>query len=433
MTVLRKIWWVGHKVLIFIGIAAMIGVGVYIGRPPEKTGNQPDFIGSEQQQKKRLAVFLDGTWNSIGTNTNVWRMRALCASKGSDGTPQLIYYGLGVNGFIGGAFGQGLDENIRSAYEWLVENYNAGDEIFIFGFSRGAYTARALAGLIAIDGILKAGSPIGVTELFDRYRRVDEQTIWTLRDMEVAHSEKIDDQERLLLKYSQLAYVNFVGVWDTVGSIGIEAGDFTGISSSKFDYLQTGLRLPILSAYHALAIDEHRKKFVPTIWDVHRTDPTDIIRPPRRALTSVEQRWFAGAHANVGGGYPTDLLPQASLLWLMKKAESHGLTFRSEVQLDGDLLRSPVVDSYGPFLLGIYKIFEGAYYRPIGQPPQVRDDGAHINVNETIDVSVFDRWRKDPSYRPKNLVEWSQRKNVDPAGLQTSVRADDPNVQVADQ
>lgn len=110
MTVLRKIWWVGHKVLILIGIAAMIGVGVYIGRPPEKTGNQPDFIGSEQQQKKRLAVFLDGTWNSIGTNTNVWRMRALCASKGSDGTPQLIYYGLGVNGFIGGAFGQGLDE-----------------------------------------------------------------------------------------------------------------------------------------------------------------------------------------------------------------------------------------------------------------------------------------------------------------------------------
>ncbi|MCK1289386.1 DUF2235 domain-containing protein, partial [Bradyrhizobium sp. 30] len=193
--------------------------------------------------------FLDGTWNSIETNTNVWRMRALCASKGRDNKPQLIYYGLGVNGFIGGAFGQGLDENIRSAYEWLVENYNDGDEIFIFGFSRGAYTARALAGLIAIDGILKAGSPIGVSELFDRYRRGDgEETIWTLKDMEAAHSEKITDQERLLLRYSQLAYVNVVGVWDTVGSIGIEAGDFTGVSSSKFDYLQTGLRLPILNA-----------------------------------------------------------------------------------------------------------------------------------------------------------------------------------------
>src|SRR5947209_12323697 len=103
MSVLRTIWWVGHKLLIFIGIAAMIGVGGYIGRPPEKTGSQPDFVGSEQQQK-RLAVFLDGTWNSIETNTNVWRMRALCASKGSDGKPQLIYYGIGVNGFIGGAF-----------------------------------------------------------------------------------------------------------------------------------------------------------------------------------------------------------------------------------------------------------------------------------------------------------------------------------------
>ena len=433
MAIWRKIGWVAHKLAIFVGIAAMIGVGVYIGRPPEKTGNQPDFTGAEQQ-KKRLAVFLDGTWNSIETNTNVWRMRALCASKGRDGKPQLIYYGLGVNGFIGGAFGQGIDENIRSAYEWLVENYNDGDEIFIFGFSRGAYTARALAGLIAIDGILKAGSPIGVSELFDRYKRGDgEETIWTLKDMEAAHSEKITDQERLLLKYSQLAYVTVVGVWDTVGSIGIEAGDFTGVSSSQFDYLQTGLRLPILNAYHALAIDEHRKKFSPTLWDVHRKDPTDIVRPPARALTSVEQRWFVGAHANVGGGYPTDLLPQPSLLWLMKKAEAHGLTFRTEVILDGNLLSYPVVDSYGSFLLGIYKLYEGVHYRTIGEAPQVRDDGAHINVNETIDVSVFDRWRKDSSYRPKNLVEWSQRKKVDPVSLQVSVRADDPSVQVPDQ
>ncbi len=86
----------------------------------------------------------------------VWRMRALCASKSKDGKPQLVYYGLGVNGFMGGVFGQGLDENIRLAYDWLIENYNDGDEIFIFGFSRGAYTARSLAGLIAMDGVLKA-------------------------------------------------------------------------------------------------------------------------------------------------------------------------------------------------------------------------------------------------------------------------------------
>ena len=100
-----------------------------------------------------------------------------------DGKPQLIYYSVGVNGFLGGAFGEDSIDNIRLAYEWLIENYRDGDEIFIFGFSRGAYTARALAGLIAIDGLLQQGSPIGVSELFDRYKRSDEKTIWELKEM----------------------------------------------------------------------------------------------------------------------------------------------------------------------------------------------------------------------------------------------------------
>lgn len=113
------------------------------------------------QESKRLAVFLDGTWNAVDDNTNVWRMKALCAPKSIDGKTQLVYYEIGVNGSLGGLFGKGLDENIRLAYEWLVENYTDGDEIFIFGFSRGAYTARSLAGLVTRLGILKPGSPIG--------------------------------------------------------------------------------------------------------------------------------------------------------------------------------------------------------------------------------------------------------------------------------
>ena len=159
--VLRWVERIAHSIGFLLGIVAIVWIGVVVGRPPEKSGNQQNFAGVEQQ-KKRLAVFLDGTWNSVNSNTNVWRMRALSATKSKDGRPQLVYYEVGVNGFLGGVFGQGLDENIRLAYEWLIENYNDGDEIFIFGFSRGAYTARSLAGLIAIDGILKAGSPIGV-------------------------------------------------------------------------------------------------------------------------------------------------------------------------------------------------------------------------------------------------------------------------------
>jgi uncharacterized protein (DUF2235 family) len=193
--VLRWVERIAHSIGFLLGIVAIVWIGVVVGRPPEKSGNQQNFAGVEQQ-KKRLAVFLDGTWNSVNSNTNVWRMRALSATKSKDGRPQLVYYEVGVNGFLGGVFGQGLDENIRLAYEWLIENYNDGDEIFIFGFSRGAYTARSLAGLIAIDGILKAGSPIGVAELFDRYKKGNEESIWTLKEIEASgDTSKLTEQE----------------------------------------------------------------------------------------------------------------------------------------------------------------------------------------------------------------------------------------------
>jgi uncharacterized protein (DUF2235 family) len=237
MNILRWIERIAHSLGLLLAIVAVAAISVMIGRPSEKSGSQPNFAGIEQQQK-RLALFLDGTWNSVDSNTNVWRMRALTAPKSRDGKPQLVYYELGVNGFLGGVFGQGLDENIRLAYEWLIENYNDGDEIFIFGFSRGAFTARSLAGFIAIDGILKAGSPVGVTELFNRYKKGNEESIWTLKEKEAAgETSGLTEQEKWLLKYSQAVNVKVVGVWDTVGSVGIEAGNIRGISRSQFDYL----------------------------------------------------------------------------------------------------------------------------------------------------------------------------------------------------
>lgn len=425
---LRLVERIAHS----IGVVLAIGVILWIWvRPAEKSGGQPSFAGAEQQQK-RLAIFLDGTWNSIDSNTNVWRMRALCAAKGKDGKPQLVYYEVGVNGFLGGVFGQGLDENIRLAYEWLIENYNDGDEIFIFGFSRGAFTARSLAGLVALEGILKAGSPIGLTQLFARYQKGNEESIWTLKDKETSgDTSKLTDEEKWLLKYSQPAKVKVVGVWDTVGSVGVAAGNIPHVSRSQFDYLQTGLFIPIQNGYHALAIDEHRSDFAPTLWTVRH--PKEGVGPPPRLLANVEQRWFVGAHANVGGGYQNDLLNQAPLRWLMQKAESHGLSFRSEVILDGDALKSPIIDSYHSFGEGLYAMVSSALYRAIGPEPDVRENGTHINVNETIDVSVFQRWRADPKYRPRNLVEWAQRRKIDPAQLQTSVLADDPRVAVPDQ
>lgn len=116
----------------------------------------------------------------------------------------------------------------------------------------------------------------------------------------------------------------------------------------------------------------------------------------------------------------------------MKKAESHGLSFRWQVELDGNALAAPIADSYGEFAYGIYKHISSPLHRIIGRDPEVRDDGTHINVNETIDATVFERWRADPTYRPTNLVEWANRKKVDPAGLHTAIRADDPSVEVPD-
>lgn len=149
-------------------------------------------------------------------------------------------------------------------------------------------------------------------------------------------------------------------------------------------------------------------------------------------MTSVEQRWFVGAHANVGGGYVDDLLAQIPLRWIMAKASTHGLTFRNDVEIDGDVLTATIADSYKGFGGGAYSKLYKRYFRPIGRDPEVREDGTHTNVNETIDKSVFDRWRALPAYRPPNLAEWAAQKKVDPAKLTNSVRADDPAVMAPD-
>jgi type VI secretion system (T6SS) phospholipase Tle1-like effector len=151
-----------------------------------------------------------------------------------------------------------------------------------------------------------------------------------------------------------------------------------------------------------------------------------------RPLSSVEQRWFVGAHADVGGGYASDLLPQVPLRWIMKKASLHGLAFRNDVDLDGDVLKAPVTDSYREFMYGIYHRFSAPHYRPIAEAPKVVEDGTESSVNETIDASVFARWNKGATYRPPNLADWEARYQVDIANLTTSVLANNPTVSAPD-
>ncbi len=380
--------------------------------------------------KKRLALYLDGTWNQVSDNTNIWRFRALFSPASADGWEQRAYYSTGLGTkfgerISGGMFGAGIDTAITSAYEWLMEHYAPGDEIFIFGFSRGAYTARSLSGFISKCGLLQSGAPLGVNQLFMRYRRPKQSTI---RDLIAAQSEgKIDAsfEEGWMLKYAQAVPIKFLGVFDTVGALGVPSPWF---HRSAYPFLNTGLRQNNEYAFHALAIDEHRKAFAPTLWS---NEGATSAKP--RPIERTEQRWFVGAHANVGGGCFNDPLAQLPFKWLARKAEGLGLIFRDGFAVESHAATAAISDSYGEFMRGLYRLvtLNRPYYRPIGVPP--KDEGDCVsNINETIDASVFDRWRADNTYRPPKLQSWAMSKAVDPASIMGSVRTDNPAALVAD-
>lgn len=373
---------------------------------------------------KRIALFLDGTWNNVNDNTNVYRAKSLCNKS----PEQLCYYSAGVgtqagDHLAGGMFGIGINEEVLSAYEWLVDHYEPDARIFIFGFSRGAFTARSLAGFISICGLLKPGSPISLKQVYERYRQG--KTEHSIRALANLDDSGLSQPDLWLKRYSRAIPVWFQGVWDTVGALGVPLPWVPHISSEDFAFLETDLRINDTFAYHALAVDEHRATFKPTLWQKQAPKQSDTFKD--RVLADVEQRWFVGAHANVGGGYANDLLAQVPLQWLMSKAAGHGLIFNSDVTLDGDEATCPVRDSYAEMAHGLYEVVTLGkhYYRPIGTPPV--DNGASITttINETIDASVFDRWRKALDYRPPNLAEWARRHNVDPGQVMGSVLAAD--------
>jgi hypothetical protein len=261
-----------------------------------------------------------------------------------------------------------------------------------------------------------------------RYRHPGQRTIRELIDAQGQGKTGFSHEEDWMLKFAQAVPIKFIGVFDTVGALGVPFPWFHWLFGSAYEFLNTGLRQNNEYAFHAIAIDEHRKAFAPTLWS---NQGATAARP--RPFERTEQRWFVGAHANVGGGCFDDALAQLPFRWLAHKAESLGLAFRDGFAVDPDAATAKISDSYAEFMWGLYRLFTlgREYYRPIDMPP--KDEGAGVvNINETIDVSVFDRWRADNSYRPPNLQSWASSKAVDPARITGSVRADDPAVLVAD-
>jgi uncharacterized protein (DUF2235 family) len=384
----------------------------------------------KRSPRKRLALFFDGTWNEPGDHTNVRRLMLMLADHGTDGIPQKAFYdeGVGTRWYdraSGGAFGAGLSKNVRSGYRWLVENYSWQDEIYIFGFSRGAFTARSLAGLIARCGLLKPQARISFAQLYERYQKGDMvRPIYKIRK-DWANRRKFDFEETALLYHSYYApgIIKMVGVWDTVGSIGVPVGNFRGISRRALWFHNTRLSTTIEHSYQALALDEYRKPYWAVLWTDfvrERSDPTKQKYDHR----FVEQRWFAGAHANVGGGYRSDLLPDRPLEWLQTKAIACGLTFRTTVKARESYFTAVVHDSYSNFLRGSWKYFTFGrrYVRRVMADPVYKQSRKTIGgqpicgwvqtANERIDITVIQRCQRNSKYRPRSLVEWAKRRKL---------------------
>jgi uncharacterized protein (DUF2235 family) len=298
---------------------------------------------------KNIVICADGTGNTTikGRGTNVFKLYEAIDQNGHRTdpglTPQVALYhdGVGTENvkwwrILTGATGFGLSRNVKQLYEELARVYAPGDRIYLFGFSRGAFTVRTLAGLVALCGIpdlskypTNEALKKGVAQAYGEYRRkyaswltrlISPPTVWdaeaiaALRrrfSVRIPHFDPAGREEGKLIA--------FMGVWDTVDAVGLplRVARFWNRVIYAFKFPDRTLTEHVERACHALAIDEQRESFEPVLWDESRT-----AHPER-----IEQVWFAGVHSNVGGGYPRQGMSLVSLDWIMTRAEAAGLRF----------------------------------------------------------------------------------------------------------
>jgi len=343
--------------------------------------------------EKRIVICADGTWNRPEKDlkkdypTNVLRLARAIAPFGNDSQPQQVFYDWGIGSYhdrvSGGITGAGIHKNIKDNYRYIVQNYSEGDDIYLFGFSRGAYTVRSLCGLINNVGIVKRDNANLIEQAFEHYKRR-------------GYNYRPDGSESQKFKraYShQETKIKFVGVWDTVGALGIPF-TFLGLFENKDEFYDSKMGPNIEIARHAMAIDEQREDFKPTTWRY-------------REEVDLKQAWFAGVHTDIGGSYPPDknknLASDIALSWMIKEAGLIGL--KVEDHLNNSLQpthRSSINESRK----NIYKLKE-KFLRPIDFR---MSEEKEKDVNKVyIHQSVQDRWNADPKYRPENLEKYINR------------------------
>lgn len=354
---------------------------------------------------KRIAIFLDGTRNTREDKTNVMRLHDKVLPMDSAGVKQESIYDQGVGTrfsdfFTGAAFGRGVSENVREAYEKLRQIYEPGDELFLFGFSRGAFTARSLAGFVAQYGILSNSAEMNVKELYKDYRR-DQQRPPIYRLPKEKNQRDLDDFETRLLEQSRITRIKFTGVWDTVGAIGLPMGQMKFVSASENRFHELEPRMVFEHCYQALAVDEYRPHYRPIMWKqfalLSKLGPDGLPqdKPPGG---SYEQRWFIGAHSNVGGGYKNpSALYKIPLRWMEEKATSCGLALSGLELLKGDEHLQSINDSFGEFTPYKFAFWVKRTQRQICRKPEDKTtrrgaQGRVFTINETVDNSVWLRF-----------------------------------------
>ncbi|WP_075290332.1 DUF2235 domain-containing protein [Pararhizobium arenae] len=360
-----------------------------------------------------LVVFCDGTWNTpdqmedgLPAPTNVVKLRNALAAVDKNGQEQRVYYhpGVGTDGGLwdrvaGGGMGEGLDKNIMSAYNWLARNYTNGASIWLFGFSRGAYTVRSLGGMIARCGLLNATAG-GMSEksiwaaietLFENYRTpakaakaVKATTKMPFHGVATGNATK------------QSMPIHFIGVWDTVGALGVP-DDLALLNllddPAKHSFHDTDLNRIVLNARHAIAIDEKRQSFTPTLW-TNVEDRKD----------TVKQVWFPGVHADVGGGYGRSALSDGALLWMIDEARALELNFRENIE------QQLSIDPLGLLHDSVTGVFKSLKTRP-------RDVPLFMDGSGELHKSALDRHNTPPlsqgDYWKTTRLDDGQKKTVD--------------------
>lgn len=353
---------------------------------------------------KRLIICFDGTWNNpeqeengVTSPTNVYRLKnSINASANNSTVIQKVFYHPGVGGeeigfideFLGGALGLGINRHITSAYHWLGLNYNEGDEVFLFGFSRGAFSARSLAGflgkgLLDLQDISAKDSWQRVDTAFKRgYKDKLPQNSWAKAHWQFFHN-------------NGPIPISFLGVWDTVGALGIPDDlEIINLLDRKeaWQFHDTKLAEHIKHARHAMAIDEKRTSFTVTRW-------SNAVEHP-----DAVELWFPGVHSDVGGGYQDSDLSNGALQWMIEQSKVFGLEYRHDIE--GLITANPV---------GVlHNSFKGAFSKLRSRP---RNIPALIRANSLqFHPSAFIRQRISPiehePYYPTQILALNESTTV---------------------